>query len=302
MEPYLLAALTGVAFSLVGLGYAIGGRRGVSPFYIGAFMYLGQVLYFLPRLETVPWPAAQPVVLAAVGSSLVSFAGFFIMRKGMAMGLLSSIWIALNLTFVPQTLFCVLVYDEPVTPAQWTGMALGILCIIILSGQNKSPASGPASAAPGGSIRRALGIGVLLMGQLLCNSAWLLMMKILSYMPYPGSAHLFEKGQSLYIVLQAIILFVLTAAMAAKHEPGAARFKAALPGGLVIAVGSVAGLVLISLCVVRQYSAALCFPIYSVISIVLMSLFSVTLFGERPDRFWVAGNVVAVLCVLALLF
>lgn len=301
MNPYTLSILTGAMFSLVGLGYAIGGKRGVSPFYIGAFMYLGQALYYLPQAEFLPWHSGQAVYGAAAASGLISFLGFFIMQKGIRLGLLSSLWIALNLSFVPQTLFCVLVYDEPITRAQWAGMGLAVLCILVLSGQQKKSGTTGASLT-GSRLGNALKIAAMLIGLLISNSIWLLMMKVLSYLPYPGSPNLFVKGQSLYIALQAVLLLVLTGQQVARHEPGQARFWASLPAGLVAGIGSVSGMTIIAVCVGRLYDSALCFPVYSVVGIVLVSLYSILFFGEKPDRFWVAGNALAVLCILVLLF
>lgn len=293
----IVAVLSGLAFTLINAAFFVGQRIRVAPAFTACFMLAAGALYFLFRSDRPPLQGALLLYGLAPVTVACCVANMLLLQHAIRKGALASAWISQNLAFVPQALFCALVYQEPFGPAQQVGLILGIGCLTALSlGQRQSAAvAEPVEASAAGD---ATGKILLLLLLLITNSVFLITTKVLSKTPYDAGATLLDRGGDFFYLLFYGGSALLLPVFALRKVPVREQFCGALFTGLLAGTGSVLGLILATFCVAKGLSGTVLFPVISIVSITMGSLVAVLFFREKPTAYFVAGNLLAVAAVV----
>jgi len=291
----------GLLFGLIGIGYYLGARKGIEAPVINFFITLCGTVYFVFKMSAA---CSVSITLAAAGAG--TGAAFFItcllIQRAIGLGCLSSMWIALNLNFIPTTLFCVFFYQEAVSFWQAAGLVTGALCILVLANQHKDAKSTVLSNRAFSKWKSMAAYFILLIGLLLFNSMLGIVMKALSYAQDGENGSLWEKGSGLFLVLCYGTSALLTGVYVLLKFPFRQWFPAALFPGMLAATGSVAGVTLLAWFVSHKVSGALFFPVSGLVTLLVGSIAPVLFFGERINRFWIGGNILALASVIVFIF
>ncbi|MBL8028222.1 MAG: hypothetical protein JNL74_17495 [Fibrobacteres bacterium] len=207
----------------------------------------------------------------------------------------SSMWIALNINFIPQTIYCLLRFKEPVTAGQSIGMVLGLICILILSEAGNSKSNADSGKLFSKSVLKNLPI---LLGLLISNSVLGIAIKELSNTPY-GNTTMWDVGTiPFYLIFYGSVMLLLIPFALFNNFKREILPKAILPG-LIAAAGSTGGMVLVGIIINTGISAASFFPIISVTSILTGSLSAVLFFKEKVTKTLIFGNILAFASILS---
>jgi len=299
--PLIVAAiLSGACFAVIGVGYYVGAKHRVAMPYVGCVMLVTGLLFFGGRASFVPYQQSPLLYIVSAASGTSLFLCYLLMQKAVKIGLLSSMWIALNLNFVPQALFCALRYHEKMGVSRWIGLSLGVLCILVLSRQQAVGAGRNDNTAPSGSHSR-LRCFFILAGMLIVNSVFLTGTKVLSYHSLPEGVNLWTRGGDFFYCLSYAVGVVFCLPYLLLRLPYREQFKPALISGLIGSAGAISGLGFISYCVSHRMSGTLCFPLSSITSIFGGSLAGILFFNEKPTPYFYAGNALAAASILMFL-
>lgn len=283
-----MAALSGVAFAVMGVAYRHGQARGIHTMHIVAICSPVGALCFGWRawgdgLSGLPWM----VSLAGMAAGVSQFLLLYVIRAALRRGPLASLWCALMLGFVPGIVYSAVVFGEPLGWSEWGAILLAV-------GAVAAAASNLPDSAEARTSRRPLGYGLLLVLALLLNAVPLLALTDLGHrgikaqgLGDAGAATslLARFGNVYFFLLYACMTCGIAADQGIVRRPLPA-LRAWLPLGLLAAAGSVTGMWLIGRCAFLP--AAQVFTLSSVASILAGALFGTALFGEKRNVRWYA--------------
>ncbi len=284
-ESLPLAAASGLFFAIIGVAYRYGEDRRTRPLHILLVAsVLGAAFFGLRSLGQ--WTSAPPRVwlwgLAAAGTQ---YALVQLLWVGLRMGPLSPLWCAMMLGFVPIIVMASIGLGEPLTAMDLLAVAAASGCVVAGAFKERPGPENPLSHTR--RWRRKLIYGLVLLAAMLLNSTAGLAMKYLNYAPVglDGVSDAARYGDVFRASLYLALAGLLGGQLVVRRRFGA-PLGWALGLGTIAGVGSVAGLWTLS--VASAGPAALVFPLSNVVSILVASAASVTLFPERADRVWFA--------------
>jgi drug/metabolite transporter (DMT)-like permease len=289
----LLACVSGIGFSLIGVAYRLGVTRHIHPLHVVAgAAVVGSVAFGIPAARLsghVP-----PVVwVLAVGSGISQYAMMHLVRAALRRGPLAALSCASMLNFILVILYAVAFLGERLTRAQPLAIGCAVVCVLLAAAQ-AGPAGAHRLAAGGGRARLAYA-GILLL-LLALNSVMSVAMKDLSARPDPSGGALFARYRDVF--LAAMYVSLLAAALAdsviARRRPPS--WRATLGLGALAGAGSAVGMGLLSRCVTLP--AALVFTVNSVTAILSTACIATVWLGERRSPAWYATLVAGLLAVL----
>lgn len=280
----LLAVLSGLSFSLIGVSYRFGQSRGITPIQIIVWASPFCVIFFGAQTPLGAWAEAPRAVwLWALAGGIGQYLCLLLVDKALRLGPLSPLWCASNLTFLVTVLFAALFLGEHITPLQGLGLAGGIGAVLagVWSVTPAAPALRPdARGGLGQRLEYALILGLLM----LCNSLAAIAIKALSGHPLPGGGNALSQFSGvfttmIYLVSWLGVLMDISLRSAWRRPASGQIGLAALAG-----VGSIGGFLLWCLCAVLP--AAMLFTLSSLANVMGAGLVSVVLFREKASGFW----------------
>lgn len=282
----LLAGLSGISFSLIGITFRIGQNRGVIPLHISMCMGVAGAIFFgfqvewgsFGNLPTFVWIMALLTTLGQIGA-------MHLVRIVLGMGPLSPLWSAMNLTFLPVILYSAIVFSERITSVGYATLLAAIICVVFASqAGSESPAKDESDRKQ--NLRVKVIYGGLLLLVLLGNSFVFIVLKDL------GTRVIESGSETTYLMRYMSPIYFIMYSSLAIFSGITAWLQKAIPNryidlvwlGAMAATGSITGLILLKTCMALP--AGLLFTINGMITILGGVIASVAFFGESMKPSW----------------
>ncbi|MDD5582702.1 MAG: hypothetical protein PHS99_05785 [Candidatus Marinimicrobia bacterium] len=279
---FLLAALSGLSLSLIGIAFKLGQSKNVVPLHIATSIGICGMIFFGIQAN---WTLMKEIPLFIYGLALINALGQIIAmeltKASLKRGPLSPVWCALNLNFLVVIIYAAVVYNETIHFFQILALVSGLLCVLAASNLGNDE----NEKGKKGSLKDKFLYGFMLIIILFSNSIVFLTIRDLGSRMIPGenATYLGKYLPNIYFILYAMMAIVCGAVVSlqkVKPESTGSLIKLGLMGG----VGSIAGLFLLSLC--ARYPAAFVFTINGMITILAGTLASSFFFGEKRTLAW----------------
>jgi drug/metabolite transporter (DMT)-like permease len=291
----LIALVSGLCLSLIGVAYNLGHPRGLQPQHIAPFMGFLGAAFFAALAGWTGLRAAPPLVWwAGVLAGLAQYVTVISFALALRRGPLSPVWCAASMSFLPALLYAWIGCGERPVPLRLAGAALACVCVVLASLLNARSAGAAQAGSQGWGTR--LIYGVLLVLVLASAGSILVAFTYLGH--HNGTDGLpLLRAHSLPVLCAAYLTFALALVVdLIAHPPPRVSRRALLPIGLLAAAGSVGGFALLRL--VAHAPAACVFPINAVASLLGGSVSSVLVFRERISPLWIAMVLVGCVSVV----
>jgi hypothetical protein len=279
---FVLAAVSGLSLSLIGIAFRLGQSKNVVPLHIATSMGICGMIFFGVQMD---WGLMKEIPLFIYGLALINALGQIVAmeltKASLKRGPLSPVWCALNLNFLVVIIYAAVVYQEAVHLFQALALVSGLLCVVAASNlENEDGGDGKETA-----LKDKILYGLMLIIILFSNSIVFLTIRDLGSRMVPGDvvSYLGKYLPNIYFILYAMMALVCGTVVSfqkIKPESTGTLIRLGLMGG----VGSIAGLFLLSLC--APYPAAFVFTINGMITILAGALASVFFFGEKRTTAW----------------
>jgi len=282
----LLAGLSGICFSLIGVSFRIGQNRGVIPLHISMCMGLAGAIFFglqvnwadFGELPTFVWIMALLTTVGQIGA-------MHLVRICLGMGPLSPLWSAMNLTFLPVILYSAMVFSEKISLIGYAALLAAVVCVLFASQIGSTPPP-EDEAGRKRNLRAKTIYGGLLLLVLIGNSIVFVVLKDL------GTRVIASGSETTYLMKYLAPIYFLMYSSLAVFSGFTAWIQKAVPNrytdliwlGVMAAAGSISGLLLIKTCMTLP--AGLLFTINGMITILGGAVASVIFFGESMKPFW----------------
>jgi drug/metabolite transporter (DMT)-like permease len=294
----LLAALSGLCLSIIGIAFRIGQNRGVIPLHISMFMGLAGAIFFGVQMD---WSQFGEIGFFVWGMALLTTLGqivaMHLVKIALSKGPLSPLWAAMNLTFLPVIIYSAVVFTEPVTAFQVAAILAGVLCVTFAAYTQRGESS-PKDDKPAQPSSSRVTYALLLVAILLGNSLVFIVIKDLGTRPVSLDTALTflvaYTGPIYFIMYLSLGLFSGLTAVIQKAKPR--RMGDLIWIGMLAAAGSISGLLLLKVCV--PLPAGVVFTINGVTTILGGALASVLFFREKVFWGWYGTVGFGVLAVL----
>jgi drug/metabolite transporter (DMT)-like permease len=291
---YLLLVGALMAFAVLGIFHKVADHPECRPGMIAlALFFWGAIFTGLDTCLREPGGLHFPPKVLAIGGAAGLFAtlALFAFQTGLKFGKISTSWLVLNLSMSLPILVSIVFFGEKLNWIKMAGVAMVLLAILMLWFDKKTDMT-----LHGGNNPAVRGH----------HTKWLFLM-ILAFV-FNGLAGLTQKvlveaGQKdftwqFYTTLYVVALLLTTGfAVVKKMRPT----RREIITGFIMAVGSVAGNVLITLALGNGVAAAVAFPVGNGGSLTLVVLAGVLFFKERihpVGRLGIACGICAILVLV----
>ena len=273
---YLLPALVGCLFALIGVGYRLGQARGVGTPTVVLYMALAGTVVFAVRSFGLPiGEVPARVWVLGIAAGLSQYATIKLCAAALERGPLSPLWCALNMVFVPVILYARVAFGETLSPLKIVGILVAIASVV-----SASKGQGSTDGKPGGgAVYFAILISATLGNAVLHGS-----IKDLGAHLTPDNIPLMTKFGDLFLLLLYASLGLPIAVELIVTRTRGVFAPAAIGTGAMAAFGSLAGFFLMGVC--ASYPAVLVSTLSAIFSLMGGSLASVLFFGERATKWW----------------
>ena len=178
MPPLLLAIVSGLLMSLIGVAFGLGGRHGVRPPHIAVFMGLcGLVVFGALAGRDVLRATPAAVWWIGLATGITQYLGVVALGAALRRGPLSPAWCAAAMIFLPVLVYARIALGEQVGGLRLTGVALACVCVVLASLQGGNAPAG--AGRRDWNIRATLFYGLLLVLVVVNASSVAVAMKIL---------------------------------------------------------------------------------------------------------------------------
>jgi hypothetical protein len=282
----LLAGLSGICLSLIGISFRIGQNRGVIPLHISMCMGVAGAIFFGVQVNWADFIELPAFVwILALLATAGQIGAMHLVRICLGMGPLSPLWSAMNLTFLPVVLYSAVVFSERISLTAGAALLAAVTCVFFAS-----LASGDSAPKEEDDGRRSTRVMVtyaaLLLLVLIGNSLVFVVIKDLGtrvVAPGSDSTYLMMYLPPIYFLMY-ISLAVFSGLTAWLQKAVPDRYADLISLGVLAAGGSISGLLLLKVCM--PLPAALVFTISGMITILGGAVASVIFFGEKLRPSW----------------
>jgi len=293
MSPLILAVVSGVGFTFIGIAYRLGQPHGISPIRIAlGFAVIGTVFFGVQGWAASPPDVPLRVLVFAVIVGAGQYVTLKFVRIALARGPMAPFWCAAMLGFVPVTVYARLFLDEGIVGVQYAGIAAGILCVVAGSLQQR-----PAEGAHGVRGSRIM-YGLILFVLLITNSLSLVAINDLGAREAASGGTMMDVYGTLYYALYCLTIGVLVGLDLWLRRHGRVSGVRWAAFAILAAAGWIGGLVALKAC--AEAPAAMISTVNNISSILAGTAAAVVFFRERatPAFFvMVALGVLAVVLV-----
>lgn len=296
----LLAAVSGLAFSLIGIAYRFAQSRSVVFVHVGLSLSTAGFLYFGLQSVSVDWGAVpMRFYLVSIAVGLSQYVAFRTFKVVLQLGPLSPMWCATNMSFLVVIAYSAVFLGESINAWEAAGIAAGIACIYAGSLQQREP-------QPGGLPQSARGVVLyllLLVALFLLNSLIGIGAKTIA--AWPGASAGANAMEDFGPIFFALVYAGLGAPMLIQslREPrSAARLPTIILAGAMAAAGSLIGMILMRYCVQRGLESTRLFMPQNIFAILPAAVISVVFFRERPSRAWWSMMILGLVAIVLVAF
>ncbi len=285
-----VAALGGLSFSFLGIGYRLGQNKNIRSEPIGAIAGLAGVTLFLVESGASSIFSVPPVIwLTAILIGVSQFLLVKLVKVALDYGPLSPLWCAVSLQFVPIVIFSHFAFREFLGALHYVGLIAATACVslgAIANNKNSKPVSAESRDKHAVGKRNLMIYGVILIVVLLGNSIAGMAVKYLGMTKAIGDKTLMDQygGQYLFWFYTAFALALWSNVARIGRTSVNGNWRYASFCGLVSGGGSVGGMLALRACVAMP--AATMFTIVSIMSILGAAVFGTLHFGEKRSPAW----------------
>ncbi|MDD3715771.1 MAG: hypothetical protein PHT46_01565 [Candidatus Marinimicrobia bacterium] len=280
----LLAMLSGVCFSVIGIMMRLGQNKNVVPLHISMCMGIAGALYFAFQINWKAWDVPVYVIIMSLCGTVGMIASMIFSKMSLKRGPLSPLWTATNLTFIVVTLYAALMFGEKIALMQGLALLFGIVCVIFAANLGDQPKD---SESAGKGMRIRLEYALLLFLVLLGNSFSFLVIKDLGTRLIPGSETpyiaLYRPHMYFFMYSSMALASFLIVKFIDRSKPVSYKWVWGL--GFLAAAGSISGMLMLS-SVVDKLPASVVFTLNSICCILVACIVSVTAFREKIKAAW----------------
>jgi drug/metabolite transporter (DMT)-like permease len=260
----------------------------------GFFFFLGY-LYYNHRVNGLPpgnpWMAPWPVWIFTMVGGVGQVMTVALIDPAQKRGPSAPVFCAMNLLFLPASLYAMGVLKETITPLQGLGLVTAIGCVAV-AGKAQS-----VSASEGPVLRSRLNVLIYplyLLGLMVSSSLATIVMKQLQAMPYENGT-LFTYYQGLYLCLTYACGVGGLALILTRSGWSTFQTKRAIGLGSFAAVGSISGF--LTFCRISALPGGVGFALANIVCFVTIALISAFLFQEKRNWAWYLTLLLAVIGV-----
>ncbi len=288
----LLATLSGMCFSLIGVSFRFGMARGIEPLHITVITALAGLVFFGVR----GWGSASggipnQIIILAMVTGVSQYGITRLMKVALKLGPLSPLWCATMLSFIPVIAYASVVLGEAFTGLHAAATAVAMASVMLAAKAQGASSAGGAMPTP----VKPFKYGAVLIAILVLNGIPGISLKEMSMHADAHGVTYLERFTDTYFALffAALEACVLADVALTRSRPASVRRAALL--GVVTSTGSVLGLSMLSRCAVLP--AAVAFTVNSVASILFTALLASVLFREARTRAWYATLACGILAI-----
>ena len=297
---FMFAGISGICLSIIGISFRMGQSRGVIPLHISMCMGIAGAIFFGVQMDCSAFAKLPTfVILMALLTSVGQIVAMHLAKICLSKGPLSPLWCAMNLTFLLVVIYSAILFSEHILSFQYLALISGIVCVIFASNIGGSKKENEKSTeAVSKSMKDKVVYGIMLVLILVTNSLVFIVIKDLGTRTItPGSAATYlaiYREPIFFIMYSSMAIFSGIVVLLQRAKPH--RLVNLIGLGGLAAGGSIAGMLLLSLCVALP--AALIFTINGIVIILGGVIGSVLFFGERRTRYWYGTVGFGVLAVI----
>jgi drug/metabolite transporter (DMT)-like permease len=289
----LLAAVSGVSFSLMGVAYKIGQPRRLEATDIaGVAMTLAAVAFtLLALLAGSGWPPPRVWALGFL-AGVTQYATLRLVQAALRLGPLPALWCAVSLSFVPAVPYAAKVFGERPGPFQIVAVLVATACVLAAS--RCAGDAGPAEPGAVSVQRRRLTYLLVLVAIVALNGISGICITDMSlraareratYRDLFGDAY----NAIFYASLAVPILLDLAWRKRLRLTPPLL--------GLGLLHGSGSGMGIVTVALASQLGGSIAWAICGACGILTTALVGALAFGERRTRAWYATCALGILAV-----
>ena len=295
MSALLMAIVSGLLMSLIGVAFGMGGARGVQPPHIAIFMgFCGLPVFACMAGMDALRAAPASVWWIGVAAGVTQYLGVCALGAALRRGPLSPAWCAAAMIFLPVLAYARLALDQRIGGCRLAGVALACVCVALAAWQGGSRV--PGTAASPRDWRTTAVYGLLLVVIVINASSLSLAITMLgAHTRADGRTQMDAFGLVMLAACYAAFGVCMLADTLARPPPVATR-RLQWTAGLLASVGSVGGFALLRHA--ASAPAAMVFPANSVASLLGASVVSVLFFRERVTPVWIGMLVAGVAAVV----
>lgn len=291
MSPLILAVISGVGFTFIGIAYRLGQDHGVPPIRVAiGFSIVAAAFFGANALGTTLSDVPARVWIIAVIVAAGQYVTVKMVRVALARGPLSPLWCACMLGFVPAVLYARLFLGEQIEWMQYAGVVAGVLCVV--AGSRQQGAAGESRGAGGSRIL----YGFVLLLLLASNSlAFVALKDLRAHTSASGETYLAAYRDIYFVTYYALVavMFALDMLVSRSARVPIVRWLALglmAGGGVVIGASALAASAAL-------LPAAVVFTASSISSILSGTAVSVLFFREKATPAFFVMVVLGVLAV-----
>lgn len=293
LSMLVLAVLSGVFMSLIGVSYRLGTPRGFHSLQIVLCVCLAGMGFFGIRCTHSVGHVPALVIALGILTGFSQYAIMLCIQIGLNKGPMSALWCALMLGFLPSLIYASVVLGEPFLPIYvlTIGLAIGSVLFAALHSERQTPAGDSDHA----SRARMRSYVLLLVTVMLLNGVPPACMKTISMAGPTHTGAMWQSYSSVFFFLLYGVLFVCAGIDQLRVRRPFPTVSGWLALGALAGTGSVVGLWMFSKCV--SGPAAQMFTANGIASILAASCFGVVLFREKRTWFWYGVVACSIACV-----
>ncbi|MFO7841879.1 MAG: hypothetical protein R6V48_06995 [Fidelibacterota bacterium] len=292
----ILAMLSGISFSLIGIMMRMGQSKNVVPLHISMCMGIAGTVYFGLQINWAEWDVPAYVITMALCGTVGLIASMIFTKMSLKRGPLSPLWTATNLTFIVVTVYAALMFGEKIALMQGLALLFGVGCVIFAANLGDEDSDVNLEKKP---LKVKLEYAVLLFLVLVGNSFSFVVIKDLGTRLIPDTSIpyivIYRPHMYFFMYLSMAIASFLIVKFIDKSKP--VSYKWVWKLGAVAAAGSIVGMVMLS-SVVGKLPASIVFTLNSICCILTGCIVSVIAFKEKIRPAWWGTIVFGVIAVV----
>jgi drug/metabolite transporter (DMT)-like permease len=279
----LLAVVSGMSFSLVGLSFRCGITRGAEPIHLTVFTALSGALFYGIRVWASSDGPIPPLVIAmAVAAGLGQYVIARLMKVALGLGPLSPLWCATMLSFVPAIAYASIVLGEPFTPLHLLAVAAATGSVVFAG---RAQGAAAKAQADGGEVKPFRYAAVLVAILALNSLPGIALKEMGMRVDAAGATYLSRHTDAFFaFFFLSMGIGVVTDIVIARRRPESLRWVMVLGG--VTSFAAVVGTLMLGWC--AMLPAAAVFTANSVASILFTAVMAALIFRETRTPAWYA--------------
>jgi drug/metabolite transporter (DMT)-like permease len=297
LSSTLVAGLSGICFSFVGIGFRLASERKIHVLHaLAVLSAVGVVVFGVRAVHAGQISSGRVAGIGAV-AGVTQYLAVYGVNVALKRGPLTAVWCALMLNFIPVLVYAAAVLGEPISFWHSTASIAGIACVAMGATLVSAPKEGECGIpSVAHRIGHSMVFGLILFGILLLNGVFGVTVKHVATVNGADGIPLMESSGDIFRALVYLTILILIGMDQAINRRPISAPAHILGFGLLSGAGSVGGLWLLCLC--ASAPAGSVFVVMTVTSLVFASLVGALFFGEPRTWRWYATLGLGILAAL----